>query len=272
MYDPRIGRFLDEDPTGFAAGDTNLYRYTGNNATNATDPSGLQGDARQALPPQVGGRYQFTPIEDPLERSNLPTLYGRPFRARIFFDSPASTDADAELRKQVLNAIQEAAHRIDRALYVLENYWPEIQVRFRENVEVNHAFDGNQRQYFLDQLRNIYQNLTNPASTIHFDIHNQPSGDKYASVFFFWRYRIGSTINIYPMFFVDDGQQRTSRQQSKTIIHEFGRFFAEISDGDAIVRWDNLIMTLSQRADELIEMRHPNGRPLVVPPAIGCQR
>lgn len=41
MYDPHIGRWLEEDPIGFAAGDPNLYRYVRNNPTNATDPSGL---------------------------------------------------------------------------------------------------------------------------------------------------------------------------------------------------------------------------------------
>jgi RHS repeat-associated protein len=39
-YDPKVGRFISEDPIGFAAGDTNLYRYVGNNSTNYTDPSG----------------------------------------------------------------------------------------------------------------------------------------------------------------------------------------------------------------------------------------
>jgi RHS repeat-associated protein len=41
-YDAAVGRWLSEDPIGFAAGDSNLYRYVGNNATNATDPNGLQ--------------------------------------------------------------------------------------------------------------------------------------------------------------------------------------------------------------------------------------
>jgi RHS repeat-associated protein len=40
-YDPQVGRFISVDPMGFGAGDTNLYRYVGNNSTNATDPSGM---------------------------------------------------------------------------------------------------------------------------------------------------------------------------------------------------------------------------------------
>lgn len=40
-YDPTTGRWRQADPMGFEAGDSNLYRYVGNDATNATDPSGM---------------------------------------------------------------------------------------------------------------------------------------------------------------------------------------------------------------------------------------
>jgi RHS repeat-associated protein len=40
-YDAAIGRFMSEDPMGFAAGDSDLYRYVRNDATDAADPSGL---------------------------------------------------------------------------------------------------------------------------------------------------------------------------------------------------------------------------------------
>jgi RHS repeat-associated protein len=40
-YDPTVGRFISEDPLGFGAGDTNIYRYVGNSFVNETDPSGL---------------------------------------------------------------------------------------------------------------------------------------------------------------------------------------------------------------------------------------
>jgi RHS repeat-associated protein len=41
-YAPKLGRFLGQDPLSFGAGDANLYRYVGNGATNASDPSGLE--------------------------------------------------------------------------------------------------------------------------------------------------------------------------------------------------------------------------------------
>jgi len=39
-YDPSVGRFLSEDPLGFAAGDTNLSRYVSNSPLDSTDPNG----------------------------------------------------------------------------------------------------------------------------------------------------------------------------------------------------------------------------------------
>ncbi|MFO0011411.1 MAG: RHS repeat-associated core domain-containing protein, partial [Planctomycetota bacterium] len=39
-YDPTTGRWISQDPIGFAGGDANLYRYVGNHGTYATDPSG----------------------------------------------------------------------------------------------------------------------------------------------------------------------------------------------------------------------------------------
>ena len=36
-----LGRWMQENPIGFDAGDGDLYRYVGNDPTNATDPSGL---------------------------------------------------------------------------------------------------------------------------------------------------------------------------------------------------------------------------------------
>ncbi len=40
-YDPSVGRWLSEDPSGLSAG-PNPYEYCGNGPTDGTDPSGLQ--------------------------------------------------------------------------------------------------------------------------------------------------------------------------------------------------------------------------------------
>lgn len=40
-YDARLGGWTSEDPAGFAAGDSNFYRYGGNSPATALDPDGL---------------------------------------------------------------------------------------------------------------------------------------------------------------------------------------------------------------------------------------
>ncbi len=51
-YDPSVGRFISEDPIGFAGGTVNLYEYALNNPVNLVDPLGLSGWAIDA-----GGAY-----------------------------------------------------------------------------------------------------------------------------------------------------------------------------------------------------------------------
>ncbi len=41
MYQPQLGRFLQSDPTGFDAGDMNLFRYCGDDPEDRSDPMGL---------------------------------------------------------------------------------------------------------------------------------------------------------------------------------------------------------------------------------------
>ena len=64
-YDSNVGRFISVDPMGFGAGDTNLYRYVGNGATNATDPSGLYswedfGQGAQNFGNTIGRNFDYS--------------------------------------------------------------------------------------------------------------------------------------------------------------------------------------------------------------------
>jgi RHS repeat-associated protein len=54
-YDSAVGRFISEDPIGFAAGDSNIYRYVGNSPVNFVDPSGLQSAT-------LSGESGFNPV------------------------------------------------------------------------------------------------------------------------------------------------------------------------------------------------------------------
>ncbi len=42
-YDPQLGKFLNDDPMGFDAGDANVSRLVGNAVVFGTDPTGLDG-------------------------------------------------------------------------------------------------------------------------------------------------------------------------------------------------------------------------------------
>ena len=75
-YDPAAGRWISEDPIGFAGGDANLYRYVGNQSTLLVDPSGLHDEWPdvQGVPPQrnTDPELQLEEIEAAKERAQKP--------------------------------------------------------------------------------------------------------------------------------------------------------------------------------------------------------
>jgi RHS repeat-associated protein len=93
-YDSANGRFISEDPIGFDAGDTNIYRYVGNSPTNGTDPSGLSPEALKDFLVSLGLRTITLPFNKATysgpENLILPAvgLYWRPIFAAADFWSP----------------------------------------------------------------------------------------------------------------------------------------------------------------------------------------
>jgi RHS repeat-associated protein len=60
-YNPALGRFMSEDPIGFAAGDTNLFGYCGGDPVNKTDPFGLDADPDSGIRQQTEHKETPTP-------------------------------------------------------------------------------------------------------------------------------------------------------------------------------------------------------------------
>jgi RHS repeat-associated protein len=78
-YHPQQGRWMSQDPIGFAGGDWNLYRYVRNNGVNLIDYSGL--DVRRLVDP--GMRFPIDPgMQWPplLRRPRLPEFRWPRFR------------------------------------------------------------------------------------------------------------------------------------------------------------------------------------------------
>ncbi|MCG8448857.1 MAG: hypothetical protein MI725_04650, partial [Pirellulales bacterium] len=156
-YDPAIGRFISEDPIGFADG-PNVYRYAGNDPVNFVDPTGLSlaahplsnfssdfGASRFDNPALIG------PVAPPL--SNTPVNIssfsfdvGNPLTADPFGPSTFDTSAGNSLQSFFAN---------ERAK--------------RENTDV---FTAHLRQYATDP---IYQNRIDSQvaqNNIQFHIDN----------------------------------------------------------------------------------------------------
>ncbi len=68
-YEPKLGRFLSEDPLGFDAGDYNLYRYVANDPLDKTDPMGLyRVDENGNLQPET--TREFVQMGNAIEHGN----------------------------------------------------------------------------------------------------------------------------------------------------------------------------------------------------------
>jgi RHS repeat-associated protein len=67
VQNPGTGRWTSQDPLGFGAGDSDLYRYVGNMPTLATDPSGLY---RMWIKDFEGGIWTLQQIFDVIAMSD----------------------------------------------------------------------------------------------------------------------------------------------------------------------------------------------------------
>jgi RHS repeat-associated protein len=77
-YSSELGRFVSEDPIGFAGGDVNLYAYVGNNPLRFVDPSGNQ---------RFAERWDKNEVERGIEMQQHVMSMQPPQRKKTFFET-----------------------------------------------------------------------------------------------------------------------------------------------------------------------------------------
>ncbi|MHB8974460.1 MAG: RHS repeat-associated core domain-containing protein [Pirellulaceae bacterium] len=127
-YDAAVGRWISEDPLGFAAGDANAQRYVGNDVTGATDPSGTIWGLHWPWNPDaewwpIFRRFRQPDPEFPLETlieggEPLGVLRTMPGAAEVGHNAPISE------RYKIMMAIPQAYTPEER--HLLEVEWLEM--------------------------------------------------------------------------------------------------------------------------------------------------
>ena len=105
-YDAAIGRWMSEDPIGFAGGDYNLNRFVGNGPANWTDPNGLQRLAPLIAPSNGKSandliRSRTPSTEDPYRREK----FGIGLEANVYADIPNAVANTGETAIELIRTI-----------------------------------------------------------------------------------------------------------------------------------------------------------------------
>jgi len=226
-YDPASGRWLSQDPLGFDAGDTNLYRYIGNNPFTNTDPAGLW------LYP-IGGGY----------KGNL----------NIFsFQGNMGLLANQQQQvKELQAAFAAAGDVLKRAEKTLsEKLFPIYQTQ-NSNWARWFKADRNRQGIYARLIGKALSPLINSTTFVALGIKPDPTGGKdslsaWAQTFFATGEE-NSTNNVivfYPAFFSGPGLGPTGpnypgiSSKPGIVIHELGRYYCNLrSEGDEGLPWD----------------------------------
>ncbi len=103
-YQPTLGRFMQNDPVRFDAGDINLYRYCGNDPVNRADPLGL------------ADVNLISPSDSAFKGAELIPSKGEVFTVVVHGAKDGGFYADARgetpiKTKEVIKAIKEGGHK-----------------------------------------------------------------------------------------------------------------------------------------------------------------
>jgi len=221
-YDPVTGRWESQDPLGFGAGDSNLYRYVRNGPNNNADPSG------EILPLIVAGgfarwrirRYYLPPAEPEWytnRKSGVETWSsGWKGTYKVSFEW-FNDDEQFKLRKYIGHVRQA----LEDALPATPGDWPAKDTKMLERWFGNgKALSGAELLTIDRVLRTVRDAIDN--KTLSFQ-NNKTGPDDYFAVSDPTGLAFG--IALYGGFW-----ERTQRRQVGTVFHELTHYYASTGD------------------------------------------
>jgi len=134
-YDAQVGRWISEDPIGFAARDANVYRYVSNTPIDRRDPTGLWDDEGHSGMPNIpDGKGGF--LFDWTREDHGSTHPYNPFSTWRHFRN--LRDIEADLAHDVMTG---DADRFERHMHQLQDYYSHYQPGYRW-WKLGHLFAG----------------------------------------------------------------------------------------------------------------------------------
>ena len=97
-YDDTTGRFISEDPLGFAGGDVDLYGFVSDNPTNLSDPFGLSAGCGCSSPPAIPAHPADADVD-----KNIAAPEDWPFSQEAIFIEMVQTGGPWDYKQQSEN-------------------------------------------------------------------------------------------------------------------------------------------------------------------------
>lgn len=248
-YDATTGRWINPDPLGFDAGDSNLYRYLRNDSTQGNDPSGLQ--VPQQF--QIGVRIRFlgralTPTEKDTiaNAANIGTV--KLLKAWAALSNPMWPD----IYKKNKYYLDEKGRPVR-----LTNDRPDIGLKAGDLFEnPTYRWLAQHRAFYLNQYKTLINEVSGTLDITYIRLQDIP--DAKRNVMFtdggvgtaaFTTNPPDSKIHILPLFF-------ERKDQADVLYHELARTLDYPASGDGkgglndVYKFKNLVDSLNQQFDQ----------------------
>ena len=127
-YDPSTGRWTTEDPTGFAGGDTNFYRYVEDNPTDLTDPNGTTLSGPDSLAKKMETDFRVNVVAPLIKKLGDPQFDEREKASDRLRQLLQSFEPGSAENRALLSALERASKNGDeleaakRAECILDEY------------------------------------------------------------------------------------------------------------------------------------------------------